>query len=164
MTSLPHTPSIYNDLSHNLAGLNDKLLALSQKLQGEQLDENRELGEEDMPANVPPPPRPSVTPATPAVNAVPTATSATSTVSANTPATTAPAAVVAAPSAAGILHVDTLNGLADALQKVFFSLMVVLASSVKLLIKELCIERKGNSSTTVHAVLTKESLRVLIPL
>uniref|UniRef100_F1KQU5 non-specific serine/threonine protein kinase n=1 Tax=Ascaris suum TaxID=6253 RepID=F1KQU5_ASCSU len=118
LTSLPHTPSIYNDLSHNLAGLNDKLLALSQKLQGEQLDENRELGEEDMPANVPPPPRPSVTPATPAVNAVPTATSATSTVSANTPATTAPAAVVAAPSAAGILHVDTLNGLADALQKV----------------------------------------------
>uniref|UniRef100_A0A914ZGG5 non-specific serine/threonine protein kinase n=1 Tax=Parascaris univalens TaxID=6257 RepID=A0A914ZGG5_PARUN len=118
LTSLPHTPSIYNDLSHNLAGLNDKLLALSQKLQGEQFDENRELSEEDMLASVPPPPRPSVTPATPVVSAVPTATSATSTVSANTPATTAPAAVVVAPSAAGILHVDTLNGLADALQKV----------------------------------------------
>uniref|UniRef100_A0A183TX40 GLTSCR1 domain-containing protein n=1 Tax=Toxocara canis TaxID=6265 RepID=A0A183TX40_TOXCA len=125
LTSLPHTPSAYSDLSHNLAGLNDKLLALSQKLQGDQLDENQELSEEDLSARSTaiPPPRPSVTPATPALaNAAPSAAaapaSATSTVSANTPAAAVPAAAQAASTAAGIMHVDTLNGLADALQKV----------------------------------------------
>ncbi|MFH4973911.1 hypothetical protein AB6A40_000620 [Gnathostoma spinigerum] len=94
-SSLPHTPSIHNDISHNLAALNDKLVALSQKLQGDgTLDEGPTSLEEEFHSSVPA--QTSVTPATPAMTN----------------------ALTAASSAAGLLHVDTFCGLEAALQKV----------------------------------------------
>uniref|UniRef100_A0A1I8A8P8 non-specific serine/threonine protein kinase n=1 Tax=Steinernema glaseri TaxID=37863 RepID=A0A1I8A8P8_9BILA len=75
-TSLPHTPSVTTDSSHSLAGLNEKLLALS-----------KQYHDEDSPRAVP--------------------------VIVNDEETTPAASNAPAP-----IHVDTLNGLASALQKV----------------------------------------------
>jgi hypothetical protein len=88
--SLPHTPA--GDSTHNLVELNDKLLALSQKLQREQIDETSNaiasVGEHE--------------PVGHSINAG----GQTSAMAATHHHATAP------------LHLDTLNDLASALQKV----------------------------------------------
>uniref|UniRef100_A0A0M3JM91 Opaque-phase-specific protein OP4 n=1 Tax=Anisakis simplex TaxID=6269 RepID=A0A0M3JM91_ANISI len=115
-----------------LAGLNDKLLALSQKLQGEELNENRELSGAESNAVidssvVPPPSRPSITPQTPALigtvnpSAVPIQQPLNPSATAITNVNASPAVPTnqstSTSTTAGMMHVDTLNALADALQK-----------------------------------------------
>lgn len=116
-TSLPHTPSVYNNLTHNLADLNDKLLALSQKMQGEQLEEARCSGDNESltPTTYTHPPATPITHVS-ATAALPAATALPTQSNVKTGALT-PGKASATPEA-GVLHVDTLNGLADALQKV----------------------------------------------
>ncbi|VIO87624.1 Protein kinase domain containing protein [Brugia malayi] len=112
--SLPHTPSVCSNLTHNLTDLNDKLVALSQKMQGEQMEEVIYQSSETLAPLTQTQQSPAITPNLPSASAVPL-------VSATLPnivsGTITPGKTITTPEA-GILHVDTLNELADALQKV----------------------------------------------
>ncbi|VDN01240.1 unnamed protein product [Thelazia callipaeda] len=114
--SLPQTPSVYGNLTHNLAGLNDKLLALSQKMQGEQLEEIIQQDNETMTPATQIEQSPVATP-TPDLLVESTLPVATASMSSIVSETITPGKTSATPEAE-ILHVDTLNELADALQKV----------------------------------------------
>lgn len=99
--SLSHTPSASSSLAHNLTDLNDKLVALSQKMQGEQNEEVSYSSNE------------VVTPLIPTQQPLASGTI--------TPG------ITSATPEAGILHVDTLNELADALQKVIIRFPIIWA-------------------------------------
>lgn len=130
--SVPHTPLIQAERTHNLAGLNEKLIALSQKLQAEPLEETGMVVDIDETLSAPlpgiqtPGPFSTIAPVlapgvvTPIPTVSPTATNAVAgvqqaTITASTPIA---AAVSTGTLSAGVLQVDTLNGLATALQKV----------------------------------------------
>ncbi|VDO40308.1 unnamed protein product [Onchocerca flexuosa] len=110
--SLPHTPSISSNLTHNLTGLNDKLLALSQKMQNEQMEEVAYSGNEAVASVAQHSPG-----ITPGLQNASTAPVIPTTLPNIVSGTVTPGKTSATPEA-GILHVDTLNELADALQKV----------------------------------------------
>ncbi|EJD74728.1 WNK protein kinase [Loa loa] len=112
--SLPHTPSVCNNLTHNLTDLNDKLLALSQKMQGEQMEEVAYQSNETVAPVTQTPQSPAITPSLPTASTVPLIPTTLSNIVSGT---ITPGKTSATPEA-GILHVDTLNELADALQKV----------------------------------------------
>lgn len=133
---MPHTPKYQPEKTHNLIGLNEKLIALSQKLQAEPLEEVgvvTDLEEassapagigsgqtsKQIPVTVPP----ITAVVSPGVVTSMSSPIATAVVTALPQASQIPAAhtSVGVPSAsltAGVLQVDTLNGLANALQKV----------------------------------------------
>ncbi|CAG9533409.1 unnamed protein product [Cercopithifilaria johnstoni] len=113
-TSLPHTPSVSSNLTHNLADLNDKLLALSQKMQGEQMEEVGCQNNEIVTPISQTQQSPAITPILSSASVVPLVPTTLPNIVSGT---ITPGKTSATPEA-GILHVDTLNGLADALQKV----------------------------------------------
>lgn len=114
MYILGNIASSLNNAANNQIGLNNKLAALNQKLQGESFDEVQSPVEDEKSNHLAP------------VTKVPTAPANLKTTGAIIPITNISSSS-AIPSAsaltvnaggAGLLHVDTLNGLADALQKV----------------------------------------------
>ncbi|EJW87296.1 hypothetical protein WUBG_01792, partial [Wuchereria bancrofti] len=113
-TSLPHTPSVCSNLTHNLTDLNDKLMALSQKMQGEQMEEVIYQSSETLAPLTQTQQSPAITPSLPSASAVPLVSTTLPNIVSGT---ITPGKTSATPEA-GILHVDTLNELADALQKV----------------------------------------------
>ncbi|VDK87825.1 unnamed protein product, partial [Litomosoides sigmodontis] len=113
-TSLPHTPSVCSNLTHNLTDLNDKLLALSQKMQGEQMEEVGNQSNETVTPITQAQQSPAITPVIPSGTTLPLVPTTLPNIVSGT---ITPGKTSATPEA-GILHVDTLNGLADALQKV----------------------------------------------
>uniref|UniRef100_A0A0R3S2E2 non-specific serine/threonine protein kinase n=1 Tax=Elaeophora elaphi TaxID=1147741 RepID=A0A0R3S2E2_9BILA len=120
--NLPNNiPSVTNSVSippHDIPAisgdLNDKLLALSQKMQGEQMEEPGHQNNGAVTPITQAQQSPTVTPILPSASTVPLVPATLPNIVSGT---ITPGKTSATPEA-GILHVDTLNGLADALQKV----------------------------------------------
>lgn len=108
-------------MTHNLTDLNDKLLALSQKMQGEQMEEAGYQSNETVVPITQTQQSPTITPLLSSTSTVPLMPT---TVPNAVSGTMTPGKTSATPEV-GILHVDTLNGLADALQKVIIYFYII---------------------------------------